>query len=347
MNGKDKTFDGRFWLIFTAFIFIVAFILWLPYLITSRSWFGLDFKGTGEVGDTIGGIMGPFIAIGAAILTFLAFWVQYKANEQQKKDLKIERFENKFYELLRLHKANVDEINIGDRVFGRKAFVPMFYELRYCYLIAEDFIKSTSPEVKADSEYDQINLISFAFRIFFFGIGLHSEKHFVVGFNKGEAHLFNQIKPFFEKSQDSYLEYMKANHSAKYYTHGLPTNEIPNEFTIEFYYYPFDGHVNKLGHYFRHLFQTVNFVLEQTFIEDKYGYIKMLRAQLSNFEQLLLYYNALAWFDSEWKEIFTEYRFIKNLPIPLADFDVLPEKHFEKEIAALEARGIAMFEWHE
>ena len=45
--------------------------------------------------------MSPFIAIAAAILTFFAFWVQYKANEQQKIDLKVERFENKFYELLR------------------------------------------------------------------------------------------------------------------------------------------------------------------------------------------------------------------------------------------------------
>lgn len=346
--GTDKTFDGSFWIIFIAFLLLVGFILWLPYLITTRSWFDLDFNATGPIGDTIGGVMGPFIAIGAAILTFLAFWVQFKANEQQKRDLKIERFENKFYELLRLHKANVDEINIADKVTGRKAFVPMFYEFRHCYLSAFELYQKASNEDKIDYEYDKVNLLSFSYRIFFFGIGLHSEKHFVTGLNKGEAHLFRQIKQIFEKEiQEPYLEHLSTKPNDRYYTYGLTKSGLPDEKTVEFYYYPFDGHVNRLGHYYRHLFQTVNYVLDQDYVVDKYSYIKMLRAQLSNFEQLHLYYNAVAWFDNEWKEIFTEYRFIKNLPIPLADFGILPEQHFKDEIAALEARGIAMFEWHE
>ena len=47
---------------------------------------GKYFSDTGEIGDTIGGITGPFIAIAAAGLTFIAFWVQYKANIQQRQD---------------------------------------------------------------------------------------------------------------------------------------------------------------------------------------------------------------------------------------------------------------------
>src|SRR5688572_26973578 len=97
----------------------VIFVGFLPYLITSRSWFGLDFSNTGEVGDTIGGIIGPFIAILAAFLTFIAFWVQFDANIAQRQDLHIERFESKFYELMHIHRANVEEINIADRVKGR------------------------------------------------------------------------------------------------------------------------------------------------------------------------------------------------------------------------------------
>src|SRR5690606_38694642 len=120
--------------------------LFFPYWFTTRSWFGVDFSKTGQIGDTIGGILGPFIAIAAAILTFLAFWVQFKANEQQKKDLQIERFENKFYNLMEIHRNNVHEVIIGETTKGRRAFISMFKELKFTYLIIteyynEDYIK--------------------------------------------------------------------------------------------------------------------------------------------------------------------------------------------------------------
>ena len=345
-----KTFDRSFLSIFIPFLLLISIVLFFPYWFTIDSWHDIDFTATGQIGDTIGGIMGPFIAIAAAILTFFAFWVQFKANEQQKRDLKIERFENKFYELLRLHRANVDEMKIGDNISGRKSFVHMFYELRFLYITAKDFYEYTTSDLKEEYKYSEINLMDFSYKIFFFGIGLHSEKHFLTSLKSGEMHLFRQLKPFLEKAiQEKYLEHFKANPNARYYTHGMPLSEIPDDKTIEFFYFPFDGHVNRLGHYYRHLYQTATYVIEQDFINDdeKHGYLKTLRAQLPNFEQLLLYYNALAWFDDEWKEIFTKYRFIKNLPLPLADFHVRPEKHFEKEIKELASEGKAMFEWHE
>src|SRR5687768_5354252 len=55
-----------------------------PYLFT-RNWGLPSFVNTGAIGDTFNGIAGPFIALAAAILTFLAFWVQYQANQEQKK----------------------------------------------------------------------------------------------------------------------------------------------------------------------------------------------------------------------------------------------------------------------
>mgnify|MGYP006981304488 FL=1 len=72
-------------------------ILFLPILLTKFPFCISDFSNTGPIGDTIGGIMGPFVAIAAAILTFLAFWVQFKANEQQRKDIALERFESNLF----------------------------------------------------------------------------------------------------------------------------------------------------------------------------------------------------------------------------------------------------------
>lgn len=67
----NSTFDKGFWKSFSWFLFIAIVICCLPWAFT-RGWL-FDFSDTGEVGDTIGGIMGPFIAIAAAGLTFIAF----------------------------------------------------------------------------------------------------------------------------------------------------------------------------------------------------------------------------------------------------------------------------------
>lgn len=109
------------------------------------------------------------------------------------------------------------------------------------------------------------------------------------------------------------------------------------------YYYNNDyikyygGHQHRIGHYYRHLFQTVKYVNSQTGIsfKQKYFYVKTLRAQLSTYEQTLLFINSLSilgmpWeFDAEYKksrfeflnrkrkkenQLITKYNLIKNVP---------------------------------
>ena len=91
-----------------CWILLIAIVLvcMLPLLLTQFSI--VDFTDTGEIGDTIGGIMGPFVAIIASFLTFLAFLMQYQANEVQKSELKRqsvlhdrEQFESKLYQMCR------------------------------------------------------------------------------------------------------------------------------------------------------------------------------------------------------------------------------------------------------
>lgn len=343
------TFDCRFWTIFIPFLLLFILILFLPYQLTKSNWLKLDFTETGQIGDTIGGIMGPFIAIAAAILTFLAFWVQFKANEQQKNDLKIERFENKFYELLNLHKSNVNEMNIADKLYGRKCFIHMFYELRYIYRMVDEKLNDASNDIKQEFKSNEHDKMSLAYRIFFFGIGLHSEKQFVHGFKTHEEELFISIKKQLEQIQNKVLSEFEKNPNKSYVPYGLENNKTENENSIEFYYFPFDGHANRLGHYYRHLYQTLTYITSQDFLDDdeKYSYIKMLRAQMSNFEQLHIYYNAISWFPTEWNVFFTEYRFIKNLPLSLADFYKTPELYFEDDIEKMAKKNIHMFEWLE
>ena len=46
-----------------------------------------DFTNTGEIGDTIGGTMSPFVGIAGVIMTFVAFMMQVRANEIQREQL--------------------------------------------------------------------------------------------------------------------------------------------------------------------------------------------------------------------------------------------------------------------
>lgn len=360
LEAKERSYlkAGLFLILILGFFSIVV----MPWAFTRDFWSIDDYTSKGGIGDTINGIAGPFIALIASVLTFLAFYIQYKANVQQRaqfilslqkqkeesqaqeKIWRVERFENKFYELLKLHKANVEEMDIGDNLKGRKCFVHMFYELKYCYKISELWWNAIS--LQDEFKDKRINLMNFSYRIFFYGIGPQSEKHFLDKLKDVELELFKRVKKPLESMQNQYIARSVASPNDKYYPIKSTYSQLAKEGDIDLFYFPFDGHVNRLGHYYRHLFQTANFIVTQELLneDEKYGYMKMLRAQLSNFEQLLLYYNALAWFNDEWKEIFTTYRLIKNLPLSLADFDKNPVEHFSAEIDSLGKRGIDLFE---
>ena len=119
MKKKSK-YQKQFWWSIGIFGGICVVIFGLPTIFTQLPSI-VDFTETGEIGDTIGGIMGPFVAIGAAFLTFMAFWVQKEANEAQRQDIKVERFNNNFFNLLNIHEqiTNSLEYNTYEMLNGQ------------------------------------------------------------------------------------------------------------------------------------------------------------------------------------------------------------------------------------
>lgn len=408
-NPKEiETFDRSFWISVSIFILIILAICSFPYVFT-RHWnkVGIYFHDTGQIGDTIGGIMGPFIAIAASLLTFFAFWVQYKANIQQRqlfeiqtreqkeqfttqvnlqreqfenqiqfqreqfeqqirserdqlekelaeqrsqtqaqeKTWRIQQFENKYYELLRIHRANVEEINIAGKVTGRKTFVTMFYELKCCYHSLEKAYSRQEYQQHSSERFSKKELLNIAYKVFFYGCGQNSDM-IIEDFFKDD-HAKDLIPWFLNELRELQKEF---NDSKKdLFIKDIPTDH--GNFRWRIKYFPFDGHATKLGHYYRHLFQTVQFVAESDLFshQEKYEYLKSLRAQLSNHEQLLLYYNTLSDFGRKWnaKKYLTDYKLLKNIPIPSADFGQKPEERFLNEIAEWRAKGQELFGWDE
>ena len=135
----NKTFDKFFWLSFIAFVLVAAGICCLPAILTGAG--GPDFSEKGQIGDTIGGIMGPFVAMVAAWLTFIAFWVQFKANIQQRRDITIERFERSVFELLHMQQEITNNLEIGVKTgpiivmkHGRDVFKSVYQEIKERYV---------------------------------------------------------------------------------------------------------------------------------------------------------------------------------------------------------------------
>jgi hypothetical protein len=301
-------------------LILILFALYAPFILTREAPTAeFDFSHTGEIGDTIGGLMNPFITLSGVIITGLAFYMQYQANQLQrelfqiaqndtkqqfKQQLDTQKFESQFYEMLNLHRANITEMKISGYDFeenlkkridktteGRKVFVTMKTEFECIIsLYCEDRALSKTGFERC-------------YWLFFFGIDQFEKKY------PNENLLINKLK--------------EATKQHKYPDNQIINNEARKSFSttkLKFNYKPFSGHASRLGHYFRHLYMAVKFVVNSDVVanyDDKMKYLRILRAQLSNHEQILLFYNWLGDFGTDWENkenrFFTEYCMIHNL----------------------------------
>lgn len=129
-QSRKHKIDNLTVTLLTVALLFILFSMWAPKLFTQHSSSIVFNEETGQIGDTIGGIMNPFISMAAVIVTGMAFYAQYRANEMVRKQFELQKFENQFYEMLRLHKENVNEIEVKtadgkDVIKGRAVFFQM------------------------------------------------------------------------------------------------------------------------------------------------------------------------------------------------------------------------------
>lgn len=105
---------------------------------------------------------------------------------------------------------------------------------------------------------------------------------------------------------------------------------------LEPFYKYYGGHQFRLGHYFRHLFNSINFIDNSSKLDykTKLNYIISLRSQLSTSEQIVFFLNSLSSYGRLWeledeserkyirvnRQLITKYNLIRNIStIRLAD----------------------------
>ena len=337
-----------------AFFLILSILIFgcgPEWIIHHRLATGTD-NSTGPIGDVFGGTMGPLVAWLAAALTFLAFWVQVRANKDQADqfrsqaiDTAKDRFETRFYTLLQIHRDNVHQVRIhGTAGHGPEAFALIINELRYVYYALQDWKTKDAGTAAIDDDI----IYQTAYLIVFFGCGDQDKELLEELF---PAHM----KPYVASIKAMLTRKVIGNAVDGYFLLAVP-NALDGQYTLSTTYLPFQGHADVLSHYIRHLYQMVKFVdsdstdaLES--YEQKYKYVTNIRSQLSIQEQLFIYYNSLSTLGCPWLgtdaggvDYMTRYCMLKNLPLPVADFyrslrEVFPRIQNEE--------GKFLFEWDE
>ncbi|RPK31443.1 putative phage abortive infection protein [Paenibacillus xylanexedens] len=103
------------------------------------------------------------------------------------------------------------------------------------------------------------------------------------------------------------------------------------DYLIKLYELNYKIHHAVMGHYFRNLYHIVRFIHETEEINnnEKYSYIRILRAQLSSYEIVLLAYNGLSEKGANFKEYINLYLLLDNLDSAefVAALDVLREHY--------------------
>ena len=135
---KDvKNWDAITITLLVVSILTILFSFFAPIIFTgNQDDVRYDFNKTGDIGDTIGGLMNPFIALAGVFLTFMAFYMQIKANQiqlsqfkkgiqaEKEKDLRNEKLD--CYHILSLLKHDLESITKD--ISSKASRIKEFYE---------------------------------------------------------------------------------------------------------------------------------------------------------------------------------------------------------------------------
>ncbi|WP_182250132.1 putative phage abortive infection protein [Cellulophaga baltica] len=232
-----------------------------------------------------------------------------------------------------------------EQQIGKRAFLVMTKDFHFCHYS----VINANQFFNCELSIEECNEL--AYRIFFWGT---YSNHIYGDIEKEKKNKVDDIKKYLSLIRKTFRENKGAKYSFRYKTHEGDTS-------ISLRFIPFSGHSSRLAHYYRHLYQTVKFLYSSH--EDKLitdleldSNLKVLRAQFTNEEVLLLYYNYRIGFGKNWDQrgehdhrFFREYNLLHNIPL----YDNIPKTiehpldHFAVYITKQRTKdnSYKMFEW--
>ena len=301
-----------------------------------------------NVGDAIGGITAPIIGIVSILLLCLTLRAQKDAEFRS-------ALENRIFQMIHLHRKNVEEMHSeAKNIDGQDVFNMISSQIEECVSDVAPFLHSKKIEQVFSDEFANklmklgldTDLLSFAvldiaYSTVYLGVkeeNIQTLKALLL--KRYQEQFISPIIMFLSlrlvnNNKKAYGEWKKLCEEpiekrlliAKTIVEG-DDNKISNEYpelSKKSYKKLYWGHAFRLGHYFRHLYSTVEYIDSQNNLskDEKYEYVKILRTQLSNTEQMVFLANSLSDMGGPWelfrkeddgKRFITTYNLIKNIP---------------------------------
>lgn len=296
MAAKQKWYWTT-WLAFSLSILSLILIIIFGFNSSFNDGSGKINPGLADnFGSFIGGLVGP-------ILSLAGFFLIYETIIRQQQLFQLQQFENRYYELLRYHRDNVQQMTYRlpqaknvEIVSGTTFFIFAVKEYDKLYSL----IKKIVDGILTESELIEVTHV-----VHFYGVSSPIIPTLISALSKYDVKLITKITEKLQKTKSKY-----------------------DSKTVYF-----NGQQHRLNHYWRHLSQVYKFIDQATFLSKKqrYEYAKIIRAQLSQQELIYFFYNSLSRHGKDWhkKNYINKYQIIKNLPKELSN-KISPAEYYPK-----------------
>ncbi len=276
----------------------------------------------------------------SGILAFFSFVLIYFSFKYQQKSFNRGIIESNFFEKIKIHRNNVQTMEHEDPestskeaikiVRGGRVFMSLLNEFNVAFRSLEsrlkkwetvDIYKSAIYFEKDIAGLEQaglkidlrlFNKINISYLVLYYGATIQGKEMLRSFLKKKYTEEFvDSVVDYYESMPVCYSEYREEFDLNNYVNKEKKFNKY------------FSGHQNRLGHYFRHLYQTVNYINSRDDLsyKEKYEYIKTYRAQFSTYEQAIIFINSLTQLGENWElnqteidlKLITKYNIVKNL----------------------------------
>lgn len=270
-----------------AFVFAISGIILLFFICFNKTYYNTSFKIdpalASNFGSFFGGLVGTIFSVASVAL--LIYTILHQKEESAKADVR-----NNFFKMVDYHYEHVNNMKVP-HITKQKAQAGRMYEARKSFVSFKIQIKRlliiiSEINVENNLSLSPKSIIDIAYSLFFYG-------------------LTDSWRPFIE---EKFKEY--PNHKL-----------IIDECLKKFQNHP--DHVERtnqtdLSAYFKNLYHAIKMVDESKYLSgnEKRDLIKIYRAQLSNPEIYVLFFNVTARFGRKWRDnkYFEKYDILKNLP---------------------------------
>lgn len=304
-----------------AWVAALVLLFFVPFLVATRSWLPPIADEPNLVGDAFGGIAGPIVGMASALLTYFAFYVQYKANQNQQDQINIQRLENTFNTLLNIHFSNLTRI--PKKRNESSPFVTIRIEYAAIYTCLINYCDDN------DIKFGKKTITNICFNFLYYGTHPVAKDLLIntLSANHGEV-----LRPTLEKIYD-YFRYVKETYNNyNQELDGLYENDLNLQFKkykqnilkIRVNNYKIlNGYHNSLSNYFRSLHNIISFINESNCSgSDKKKFIDLIKGQMTQHEIVIFTLNIISSHGKLWTVkgrdqlcLVERYSLIKNLQV--------------------------------